>query len=881
MQVVVGHANPDLDAYAATVAATKLFPGSVGVFLGSQNDNVREFHNLHQDFLNFIELKELDLDAVTRLVMVDTRDAGRIGELGRVATRPGVEVVVYDHHPTGPGDLAGVEDRSRLVGATTSILVHEIRGRGVALTPLEASVMLLGIHEDTGSLTYPGSTAYDADAVAYLMAVGADMEVLNQFLVRTLTPAQQGLLDRLIASLETWRIHGQEVVVGRARLEEYVDSASVVTHYIVEDMGYRVAFAAVDMPDRLHVVGRSRLTDVDVGRVLGHLGGGGHPQAASAALKDADLDETLAELRRALETEVRPPLAARDILSAPVRTVTPEETMRQAGEVMAAWGHGGLPVVEEGRLVGLVTRKDFDKARRHKLDHAPVKGFMARDVVAVSPETDLGELERLMAQAGIGRVPVVEDGRLVGIVTRKDLLRAEHGDAYLDRRLPQATAESSQRFLASVEDLLPTEARESLHALGEVADDLGVRAYVVGGFVRDMLLGRANLDVDVVVEGDGVAFGEEAGRRLGHRVRAHRRFGTAVLIVSRELHVDIASARTEYYTRPGALPTVERSSLRQDLLRRDFSINAMAACINPECFGAVADPFGGYRDVRRGVVRVLHTLSFVEDPTRVLRAARFEERYGFRMDAHTEALAREAVQLGVLEEVSGARVREELMDLIEERPADPAFTRLAELGALSALLPDDVEQERAVESVRAAEGAYAALAEALPAPPKRRTALLVALGGAASVREADKWLRRLRLGREHTPAVRAASERGPTVLRRLRDRRGMRDSRLNALLAPLPPETLVWLLVTGDEVVRERVTRYAAVLAHVRAAVTGDDLVAMGFEPSSAFSDILAQALADRLDERAVGREAELENLRRLALKAGLRPRDQETSSPR
>lgn len=873
MQVVVGHANPDFDAYAATVAATKLFPGAVGVFLGSQNDNVREFHNLHQDFLPFVELKGLETRAITRVIMVDTRDAGRIGELGKVATRRGVEVIVYDHHPPSEGDLACAEDRSQLVGATTSILVHEIRRRGITLTPLEASVMLLGIHEDTGSLTYPGSTAYDADAVAFLMAAGADMEVLNQFLVHTLTEPQQRLLDALVDSLETWEVHGRQVAVGRARMDEYVDSASVVTHYIVEDMGYRVAFAVVDMFDRLHVVGRSRAADVDVGRVLARLGGGGHPQAASAALKGANVDGVLADLRRALASEVHPPLSAGEIMSAPVRAVQPESTMREAGQLMSTWGHGGLPVVDAGVLVGLVTRKDFDKAQRHKLDHAPVKGFMARDVVSVSPDTDLADLERLMAQAGIGRIPVVRDGRPVGIVTRKDLLRAEHGDAYLDRRQPAATAESSARFLSSVDDLLPAEIRDTLRSLGELAEELDVRVYAVGGFVRDMLIGRANLDVDVVVEGDGVAFAEAAGRKLGCRVRAHRRFGTAVLILSRDLHVDVASARTEYYARPGALPTVERSSLRQDLLRRDFTINAMAACVNTECFGAVADPFGGYRDLRRGIVRVLHTLSFVEDPTRVLRAARFEERCGFRMDEHTEALAREAVRMGMLDEVSGARLREELVDLIDEQPAGPAFARLAELGALPALLPDDVSPRGAIEALLAAEDGLAALADALPDAPRRRTTLLAALGGAASPREVEKWLRRLRLGREHAPAIRAASERGPAVMRRLRDRRGMRDSRLNALLAPLPPETLVWLWAADDGTARERVERYARELSHVRAEVSGDDLVGMGLEPSATFSDILAQALADRLDGRAVGRAAELDNLRRLAARAGLNPK--------
>ena len=449
--VVTGHANPDFDAYAATVAATKLFPGARGVFLGTQNTNVREFHNLHEDLLPFVDLKGLDLSQVERVVMVDTRDPGRIGPLKEVAEREGVEVVVFDHHPPMSGDIEGAEEHSRMVGSSTSLLVHEIRDRGIPLTALEASLFLLGIHEDTGSLTYPGATAYDAEAVSFLMGSGADMEVVNQYLVRQLTDEQRALLEGLLATLEVWNIHGQQVAVGWADVDEYVDSASVVTHYLCEDLGYRVAVAVIKMPDRLYLVGRSRLAEVDIAAVLSRMGGGGHAQAASAARRDLEVAEALTELRDALEATIRPPMTAGDIASSPVRTVTPEDTMRIAAELMRRWGHGALPVLEGGVIVGLVTRKDVDKAARHGLEHAPVKGFMNRRPLCVGPEADLPALERLLTREGIGRVPVCDaGGHLQGILTRKDLLRAEHGDTYLDRGLLATGTASSRTFLESM-----------------------------------------------------------------------------------------------------------------------------------------------------------------------------------------------------------------------------------------------------------------------------------------------------------------------------------------------------------------------------------------------------------------------------------------------
>jgi len=868
VQLVVGHANPDFDAYAATVAAAKLFPGSRGVFLGTQNANVRAFHNLHEDFLDFVDLRGLDLGAVERLIVVDTRDPARIGELGKVALRPGVDVIVYDHHPPAEGDLEGVDDRSLEVGATTSILVHEIHRQAIALAPLEASLLLLGIHEDTGSLTYPNATAYDAEAVAYLMAAGADMEVLNQFLMRTLDPQQSALLDQLTASLQVWDVNGQRIAVGTAHAEEYVDSASVLTHYIVEDMGHRVAIAIVGMAERVQVVARSRVHGVDVGEVMARIGGGGHPQAASAAMRDVPVAEAIERIREALHACVRPPLRAKDIASSPVRFVPPGATMAEAFEIMSRWGHGGLPVLEDATIVGIVTRKDVDKAARHNLSHAPVRGFMARDIVTIHPDADLVSIERLLATKGIGRLPVVADGDIIGIVTRKDLLRAEHGEEYLDRRVPQARARSTQRFLSSIESLLPEEATGSLRVLGRLGDERGVRVHAVGGFVRDMLLGRQNLDIDVVVEGDGVTFAQEAAARLGARVKIHRRFGTAVVVVSKRLYVDVTSARTEYYTRPGALPTVERSSLRQDLFRRDFTVNAIAACVNAECFGAIADPFGGLRDLERKTLRVLHSLSFVEDPTRVLRAARFEERFGFKMDGATEELARRTVEMGVIDEVSGARIREEMLDIIDEDSPATVFVRLDDLGVLGVFVPDGTESHRVIDGLYATERAYRAVADAFSKTPRRRVALVASLVAGCGRQNAERWLKYMRFGREYGLPALELAERADFLGRRLKDRRKMRDSRLYRLLEPVPDEALVYLWGVGGTLARERIERFVRVLARLKPGVSGADLIEMGLPPSAVFSGILAQALNARLDGIVVGRDDELAHLRRLVSRA-------------
>jgi tRNA nucleotidyltransferase (CCA-adding enzyme) len=452
------------------------------------------------------------------------------------------------------------------------------------------------------------------------------------------------------------------------------------------------------------------------------------------------------------------------------------------------------------------------------------------------------------------------------------VLRAEHGDGYTDRGLPQARSEATRRFLESVDVLLPEQVRGAIREVGVLAQERGIRAYVVGGFVRDMLLGRRNLDVDVVVEGDGIAFADLAAQRLGGRVKAHMRFGTAVLVLSRALHIDVTSARTEYYTRPGALPTVERSSLRQDLLRRDFSINAMAAAIDPAEFGQVTDPFGGLRDLQRGSIRALHSLSFVEDPTRVMRAARFERRFGFVMEPATADLARHAVEMGLLDDISGARIRAELFAILAEEPATTPLERLHELGALAGLLPHGVQPSDALADAKAMEGTLLEMPWCSGRAPRRVTALLTALAARSTVHDVERWAHWLRVGRANSAAPMQIAARGASVMRALKDAHAMRDSRLHAILADLEPESIAYVRSRGSKRVRARVDRFEGVLSPIRLDVTGDDLAALGAEPSAAFSGILQQALADRLDGVAVGREAELENLRRLAAKAGLIP---------
>lgn len=852
MDLVAGHVNPDFDCFASMVAARKLYPEARMAYLGSQNRNIREFYSLHADVLDFSDLRSLDQTEITRLIMVDTRVPERLGELSGLALRKGVTVFTFDHHPETDEDVKATRDFSRPTGATTTIMVELIRQRQLALTPLEATLLALGIHEDTGSLTYPTTTAEDAEALAYLMGSGANINVIDHFLSRgLLTDQLAGLLDEFAASARHVEVHGVDVVIARGKVTEYVDGAAMLPHRLAATLGVEVVFALVEMADRVQVIARSKAAEVNVGEILAVFEGGGHRQAASAKVKQGKVDEVEEKLIDELKLHVTRPLMAGQIMSRPVRTIDETVKIAEANEIMARYGYEGLPVMSEGALVGMIGRRDVDKAVHHGLAHAPVKGFMSRKIVTITARQPVHDIQALLSDESISRLPVIEQGRIAGIVTRTDLLRAMHGSDYLGGAGGVTREERFDRrhILRLIDSIFPDDVLGLLEAISEEGRRMDVRAYLVGGAVRDLLLGTANLDIDVVIEGDGIAFARGLVKSLGGRVRAHKKFGTAVVVLPGDFYVDIASARTEFYEHPAALPEVERSSIRQDLARRDFSINAMAIGIDMSHRGELLDFFGGLRDLRRKHVKVLHNLSFVEDPTRIFRAVRFEQRCAFRMDEHTEGLAKRAIDMGMVGELSDVRVREELVAILSEETAFAALRRLEELGALKGLHRKLVVDDGLRSVFAQVDRVLMELDVYFASRPRRWMVLLMAMLVHLRRSELTTWGARMRLRKGDVALLVQGVTEVPKVLARLASSRKLADSKLYFLLHDLRPESLVFAhAVAETEVQRARVEHFLTELKGVKPHLGGKDLVRLGLPPGPHFGEILQALQVAKLD---------------------------------
>ncbi len=637
MEVITTHTNADFDSLASMLAAKKIYPNAVLVFPGSQERNLRDFF-IHSTLYAFeVErIKNIDLREVERLILVDTRQISRIGKFSEIVFKPGLEIHIYDHHPSSSEDLHGSLEVISEVGATVTLLLNILREKGIEVTPDEATVMMLGIYEDTGNLTFTSTKEEDFKAAGYLLRKGANLNILSNVITKELTAEQVFLLNDLIQSATRYTIHGIDVVIAQASLDHYIGDIAILVHKLKDIENLDVLFVLVRMEDRIYLIGRSRIEEVNVAEIASEFGGGGHPTAASATVKGMALVEAHDRLVRTLKEMVRPKRAARDVMVYPVKTIEPERTLEEAGETLSRYNLNILPVFHDEKVIGLISKQVVEKAVRHGLKDSLIKEYMTTEFSVVSPDVPFSHVQELIIGQNQSLLPVIEKDRLVGTISVGDVMRVLQEE--MIKSVKGVSVFEGQPLYARkkmisklMKERVPEHLDNLLMEFGRVGDELGYSVYAVGGFVRDLLMRVENFDVDIVVEGDGIRLAEEFEKKFPCRIRTHKKFGTAIILFPDSLKIDVATARLEVYDSPAALPTVEKGSIKMDLYRRDFTINTLAIQLNPKAFGELIDFFEGVKDIKEKVIRVLHNLSFVEDPTRVFRAIRFEQRLGFQI----------------------------------------------------------------------------------------------------------------------------------------------------------------------------------------------------------------------------------------------------------
>ncbi|HRQ38787.1 MAG TPA: CBS domain-containing protein [Chloroflexota bacterium] len=875
------HENADFDAIASLLAAHRLYPQAIPLLPRRVNRNVEQFLTLYWDALPFVRPSDWHKRKIDQVLLVDTH---ALNSVRGVVKRPFVHVI--DHH-TDYQPHERWHYQVEPVGATVTLLVEQLQSSGLALTVEETTLLLLGIYEDTGALTYDTTTPRDLSAAAWLLDQGAVLAVARRFLNLPLTEKQYALYDQLFTAVTWHDVYGQSVAITAAAApDDFDEEISGIAHRLREALTPVALFMLVQLQRDVQVVARSSSDKVDVGVVAKSLGGGGHSRAAAARVAGKSLTAVMADILHVLPQAVKPLAQVADLMSYGLQTLRPTVTVVEAAEVIRRFGYEGYPVLDPAskQVVGLLTRRAVDRALSHNMDHVPISRIMKTGTVTVRPSDSIDHLQNVMLSEGWGQIPVLAEGDLaangvpIGIVTRTDLLN------YLFRPGPRLAEPELRQLLM---EKLPSPLWALVRAIGEVAAELGLPLYFVGGIVRDLLLGQSPTDLDMVVEGDAIRLARQLQQTIGGEIHAHGRFGTAKWILDTAVwqtvlsaenvtasppdpgvlaaltlsSIDFVTARTEFYREPSALPEVTHGSIKLDLHRRDFSINTLAVRLDGAFLGQLLDFYGGQRDLAQGIIRVLHSLSFVDDPTRILRAVRLEQRLGFHIEARTAELIANALPL--LDRVSGSRIRHEFELAFRESDPAPVMRRLAELQILPHL---HLAATWTVEN----EAAFGRLRPLLADPfwhnfqeDETPAFLYFALWVAPLLEPAQSELmERLRVRKMTRLDVQACTQAWAALTQLPPD---ARPSQVEKACRPYHPRVLlvVRVLLTDERLI-DLLERYVREWQGVKTAVTGNDLRALGLKPGPRFGAILDELLAARLDGRvtdAAGERALLAKL--------------------
>jgi len=853
MKVITCHKSPDFDAIASSMAAKKLYPDAVLALPPLPPYTMKNF--FIQTIIYLYSPKppeEFKLDDIDTLIIVDTHSKERIGVFGKIAEK--VKTICYDHHEEG--DIKNCILYTDKVGANTTLMINELRKKNIEITPDEATLFLTGIYEDTGNLTYPSTTAKDFQACSWLLQKGGNLTLVSQILEREMTAPQVNMLNELIRNKRIYEIDNLNVAVTFASFDEYIHEAAISVEKMLKIEKLDAVIAAIRMENRIHVIGRSKRKEINIGKFAKLFGGGGHTYAASATVKDITLTEVIEKISEKLNNLILDALTAEKIMTYPPRSIEYNRTVEEANEMMTRFGINVLPVLKKDKLVGIITRQITQRAFHHHLQKRSIEDFMIADFETAAYNTTFEKIKKIIIDEKQKLLPVLKKGKLIGVITRTNILHLLGGEQIKKHTLKM------ENIAHKMEKSLPSDIYILLKKIGSLAQQLSFNAYIVGGFVRDLIMNRENLDIDIVIEGNGITFAREFARLVKGKVATHEKFNTATVILPDGFKFDVATARQEYYEVPGSLPSVELSSIKQDLYRRDFSINTLAIKLNNN-FGDLLDYFGGLKDIKDKKIRVLHTLSFIEDPTRIFRAIRFAVKFNFEVGKQTEKLIKKALELNLLNQVDKKRLFIELFLILKEKEAPRAIEKLNKLGVFSNLEKNLVIEPACIKHMETASSFIDSYLLLHPAEKvNREIVFLLILEHYASLHNVS-LTQILNAPENIKKIVLPIQKEKKHLLHQLENE--TTDVSIYYLLKPLTNEQLIFLLsIARLEQTKNKIARFINQLKFTKNMIDGNDLMRLGVKPSPLLGKILDSVFKGILSGEINSKEEALKKAREI-----------------
>ena len=872
LKIAITHQNPDFDAVASSYAALKLYDCDFVYLTNNVDTNIISYLNETKLIEKFKILSAKDIENfnenIELLVITDCKFLSRLAYLKKLV-KLAEKIYIIDHHIGSECDIKTGQLILQEAGACTSVLVNEIKLKNVNLSKDELTLLMLGIYEDTGFLTFNTTANLDFEAVLYLFSNGADVTKVRQYIKRELTKEQLIILNDLMINMNVLLIDKVAIGLSYASFEEYVPEISILANKLMDMENLDVFFMLVRLADRLLLVGRSRLDYIDTSEVIYRFGGGGHPGASSAIIKDMTLNEAYDKLKVYVKEIIKPQKYAKDIMTSPVKYVFSNQTFNDALELFMKYNLNMMPVVKDGKAVGLISRKDILQGIKHGLSNECIENIMQIEFETVQLEDPLNKVEDIILQKNQKLIPVVENNKLVGVISRTDLLRLFKEDtsripSYLKTRADQTMLSKKLNVRNLMKDRLPEKYYNLLYELGDFAENYSTNIYVVGGFVRDLLMRNENFDIDIVVEGSASKFAKKFADLKKAKVSIHKKFDTAQVILDDETRLDFATARTEYYNFPAAAPEIESSSIKNDLYRRDFTINAMAVKLNRSEFGLLLDFFGGRRDIKDRKIRVLHNLSFVDDPTRGLRAIRFAVRFDFDIGPHTKKLLRHAVSTGLFDKIVGKRLFSELKYILSEDKYLEALEIMKEYDILKFVHEDLNLTPRKYEMFENLERIYSwytfQMGKKLDIHVSRFQVLFSDFKH-TGLKELSK---KFEFTKQDTKRYIVNGLKALNVSVRIKRKGKVKPSEIYRMFAPFEEESIIFIGAILGSDYEDIIKNYFNIYKNVKLNISGNDLIELGFKPSEKFNKVLTKLLDKKIDGEIISRDDEINEAKKL-----------------
>jgi tRNA nucleotidyltransferase (CCA-adding enzyme) len=712
MDLIISHENTDIDGLAGMIAASKLYQEGKVVVSENMTTLAKRFLALYKDEFEIYRYDEVDYNNVNRVIVIDTHEYDRLGNMTELINWEQVEVIVYDHHPHQKLDWINI-DLSENVGSSASIIVNRLKRENIKLNRSEATLFALGISADTGNFMHLNTESEDLMAFAYLLDMGANKKVINEYLLETLDKNQKRVFELLIKHRKDIRIKDKNIALFTLKYPRYVTGLNNVVEKIKLLYQLPVVFVLVEMEGKVIIIGRSSDENVNLEEIFSDLGGGGHSGAGSVSLK-TDLEIARNKLETTIRDKIKVSVKVEEVMQEPVK-VNQDIKIEKVKQLMEKENISGVFVVDEDESVkGIFTTRDLRRlTEEDDIYRVPVKGYMTKKLIYIKPDDTIHKAQEKMVNNDIGRLPVKnEDGRVIGVITRRDILnqyyKEETSSQNQNRYVSSLVSITPEKVkISSKLDELPNQIRKIFKNIGKIAQDNDSRVFLVGGMVRDLLLNKDNKDFDFVVEGNVEGLIKDVASNYDVKYKYNSNFQTGSMVINNKYELDFAVSRNELYTHPGALPKVKKADIFDDLFRRDFTVNALAVALHPEEYGYLYDFFKAREDVGDRILKALHRFSFLDDPTRIIRGIRVVLQHNLEIEEETKALMQEAIRLNEFSDVTFPRIFKELRLLFLEEP-DQRFLEILEEIPFLRLLYDGYQLPKGIKDKWERAGYYLA-----------------------------------------------------------------------------------------------------------------------------------------------------------------------------